>query len=54
MAGRIADGSGAVRRAAHLGALVPGLPRLLTLDYDLAAMLEPWEPPQPFDENSHS
>ena len=27
---------------------------LLTLDYDLAAKLEPWEPPQPFDENSHS
>jgi hypothetical protein len=27
---------------------------LLTLDYDLASELEPWEPPQPFDENSYS
>jgi hypothetical protein len=25
---------------------------LLTLDYDLAAEFEPWEPPQPFDENT--
>jgi hypothetical protein len=25
---------------------------LLTLDYDLTAEFEPWEPPQPFDENS--
>ena len=27
---------------------------LLTLDYDLAAELEPWEPPQPFDENTYA
>ena len=25
---------------------------LLTLDYDLSAEFEPWEPPQPFDENT--
>jgi hypothetical protein len=25
---------------------------LLTLDYDLAAELEPWQPPPPFDENT--
>jgi hypothetical protein len=27
---------------------------LLTLDYDLTAEFEPWEPPQPFDENSYA
>jgi hypothetical protein len=27
---------------------------LLTLDYDLAAEFEPWEPPQPFDENTYA
>ncbi len=27
---------------------------LLALDYDLAAELEPWEPPQPFDENTYA
>jgi len=27
---------------------------LLTLDYDLTAEFEPWEPPQPFDENTYS
>ncbi|MGH9090497.1 MAG: hypothetical protein ACRDZR_03815 [Acidimicrobiales bacterium] len=27
---------------------------LLTLDYDLAAELEPWEPPQPFDESTYA
>ena len=26
---------------------------LLTLDYDLAAELEPWKPPRPFDENTY-
>jgi hypothetical protein len=26
---------------------------LLTLDYDLAGELEPWKPPQPFDENTY-
>jgi hypothetical protein len=26
---------------------------LLTLDYDLAGELEPWEPPKPFDENTY-
>src|SRR4029077_10013221 len=25
---------------------------LVTLDYDLAAELEPWEPPRPFEENT--
>lgn len=27
---------------------------LMTLDYDLAAELEPWAPPRPFDENTWS
>ena len=27
---------------------------LSTLDYDLSAEFEPWEPPQPFDENTYS
>jgi hypothetical protein len=27
---------------------------LLTLDYDLSAELEPWEPPRPFDENTYA
>lgn len=27
---------------------------LLTLDYDLTAEFGPWEPPQPFDENSYA
>jgi hypothetical protein len=27
---------------------------LLTLDYDLSAEFEPWEPPQPFDENIYA
>jgi hypothetical protein len=27
---------------------------LLTLDYDLTAEFEPWEPPPPFDENTYS
>ncbi|HVA08938.1 MAG TPA: DinB family protein [Acidimicrobiales bacterium] len=27
---------------------------LSTLDYDLSAEFEPWEPPQPFDENTFS
>jgi hypothetical protein len=27
---------------------------LLTLDYDLSAEFEPWEPPQPFDENTYA
>jgi hypothetical protein len=27
---------------------------LLTLDYDLAAELEPWEPPRPFDDNTYA
>ena len=27
---------------------------LTTLDYDLAAELEPWGPPKPFDENTYS
>ncbi len=31
-----------------------GYHALLTLDYDLAAELEPWEPPRPFDENSYA
>ena len=31
-----------------------GYHALLTLDYDLSAELEPWEPPQPFDENTYS
>ncbi len=26
---------------------------LLTLDYDLAAEFEPWQPPRPFDENTY-
>ena len=31
-----------------------GYHALLTLDYDLTAEFEPWEPPQPFDENTYS
>jgi len=31
-----------------------GYHALVTLDYDLTAEFEPWEPPQPFDENSYS
>jgi hypothetical protein len=31
-----------------------GYHALLTLDYDLAAELEPWEPPRPFDENTYA
>ena len=27
---------------------------LLTLDYDLSAEFEPWEPPPPFGENTHA
>ena len=27
---------------------------LSTLDYDLSAEFEPWEPPQPFDENTYA
>ncbi len=27
---------------------------LFTLDYDLSAELEPWEPPRPFDENTYA
>ena len=27
---------------------------LLTLDYHLSAEFEPWEPPQPFDENTYA
>lgn len=27
---------------------------LLTLDYDLTAEIEPWEPPRPFDDNSYA
>ena len=27
---------------------------LLTLDYDLSAEFEPWEPPEPFDENTYA
>lgn len=29
-----------------------GYHTLLTLDYDLSAEFEPWEPPRPFDENT--
>ena len=28
--------------------------RCLTLDYDLTAEFDPWEPPQPFDENTYA
>ena len=31
-----------------------GYHALLTLDYDLTAELGPWEPPQPFDENTYA
>jgi hypothetical protein len=31
-----------------------GYHALLTLDYDLAAEFEPWEPPQPFVENTYA
>jgi DinB superfamily len=31
-----------------------GYHALLTLDYDLTAEFEPWEPPQPFDENTYA
>ena len=52
MAGRSAHGSDAARRIARFRPLVPGYHALLTLDYDLTAEFEPWEPPQPFDENT--
>jgi hypothetical protein len=31
-----------------------GYHSLLTLDYDLTAEFEPWEPPEPFDENTYA
>jgi DinB superfamily len=31
-----------------------GYHALSTLDYDLTAEFEPWEPPQPFDENTYA
>jgi hypothetical protein len=31
-----------------------GYHALLTLDYDLSAEFEPWQPPKPFDENTYS
>jgi DinB superfamily len=31
-----------------------GYHALLTLDYDLSAEFEPWEPPRPFDENTNA
>jgi hypothetical protein len=31
-----------------------GYHALSTLDYDLSAELEPWQPPKPFDENTYS
>jgi hypothetical protein len=31
-----------------------GYHALLTLDYDLTAEFEPWEPPEPFDENTYA
>jgi hypothetical protein len=31
-----------------------GYHALLALDYDLSAEFEPWEPPQPFDENTYA
>ena len=31
-----------------------GYHALLTLDYDLTAEFEPWEPPRPFDENTYA
>ena len=31
-----------------------GYHALLTLDYDLTAEFEPWEPPPPFDENTYA
>ena len=31
-----------------------GYHALLTLDYDLTAEFEPWEPPHPFDENTYA
>jgi hypothetical protein len=31
-----------------------GYHALLTLDYDLSAEFGPWEPPQPFDENTYA
>ena len=34
--------------------MVPGIPRTVELDYDLSAEFEPWQPPQPFDENTYS
>lgn len=54
MAGRGAHGSGPARGIARFSPVVPGVPRLSCLDYDLAGEFEPWEPPQPFDENTWS
>ena len=54
MAGRGAHESVAARWIARLSPLVPGVPRTLTLDYDLTAEFEPWEPPHPFDENTYA
>ncbi len=53
MAGRSTHGSDATRRVTRLGPLVLAYHALSTLDYDLSAEFEPWEPPHPFDENTY-
>ena len=54
MAGRGAHGSYATRGIARLSPRFLAYHALLTLDYDLTAEFEPWEPPQPFDENTYA
>jgi hypothetical protein len=54
VAGRGAHRSDAAGGTARFGPLVLGYHALLTLDYDLTAEFEPWEPPEPFDENTYA
>ena len=54
MAGRGAHGSDATRGVAWLSPLVPGIPRAVDPRLRLSAEFEPWQPPQPFDENTYA
>ena len=54
LAGRGAHRSDAAGGPARLGPWFLGYHSLLTLDYDLTAEFEPWEPPEPFDENTYA
>ena len=55
MAGRSAHGSDAARGISRVSPLVPRRTTpSFALDYDLTCEFEPWEPPQPFDENTYA